>query len=598
MIKRFCIPVIIAMLCQLSIAAASPELLFKVTSDRIYYDVSETLRGTVNIENSDTKPREIEIVAWLEADLDKKTDKQVKQIAIKPGDRAEVTFEWPNAALGLYGYALRCQLLENKQVIYASTDYFTVCDNFWNVALMFGHPVAYTALYKRKQIIDRLTQLRGEFYNGFEKFFWAPDDFANMTPSEKVYYSGQARYYESVENLKYMIGEGHRLGMRAITYGKNMGGGTAGAAFARAHPEMVYIKDGRLRIEAKVRDLHYWDAEKNWAGKEGFRWQSTNWVFYNMNRPEVIDYGSDEIARSATIFKWDGVRFDGHFAAQSKWQDITGKVHQLTPDETDALTASNIRRMKQRIRKTHPKFVFGYNYLHDGAANRLASGSREFAELCRDGGHIMNEYAGQAKDVNHPWHRWEDWVQGITDDAQMVKRFGGHYFPILHYRGVDLWYTNAVTYAAGAHPYYNHVWGAFATRYAGILWDRQLRRINNPAGVVVAPLNLWWRRFVHQRSINERHTQVVVHLINPPIKPAIHNDAKDDTFPKPVRNIPVQFYPEAIDGGRWKLTRARLLDPDNVTQTNLTIHDDHGTATVTVPELRIWQVLVFDLEAR
>ena len=563
-------------------------------SARIYYDADEPVTGRVVLENGGGKTQRVRVSVWLEADLDRKTTPRTRDVVLAAGKRASIEFHWPKASLGLYGYAMKWQVERDEAVTMKGADYFTICDNYWNVALTYTHPFGYTARYSTGQIAQQLRRLRARHYNGFERFFWAPDDFADMTPQRDVYYSGQVRYYESKPNIRFMIEEGHRLGMRAITYGKCIGSGTAGAEFARAHPQWVRLEGGRLAMEAKVRSLHYWDAEKNWSGKNGSEWQDTNWVFYDMNSREVVDYGADEILRSAKMFGWDGVRFDGHFRARSSWTDLNGKTTRLTPAECDALTADNVSRTKRRIGAELPKFVFGYNYLNGQCARELAGGSREFAELCRGGGHLMNEYIGQATNSNHPQHRWEDFATVLADDTQIVRRLGGHHFPILNYRGVDHWYSNAIAYAAGAHPYYSHVWGAFATRHAGILWDRALERINNPAGLIVAPLNLWWQRFVHRRRLGNGRQQIIVHLINPPISPVIRNDAKDENLPARVRDVAVEIFPRALAGGPWKLTKAALLDPDVVSVDEADIRAVQGVVTVTVPELRVWKVLVLD----
>lgn len=563
-------------------------------SAKIYYNDSEPVRGVVALASESEQPQTLHVEAWLEAGLDRRTEVQNRDVIVKAGGRASAEFQWPAAPLGMYGYAFRWRLLQEETALKEGVDYFTVCDDFWNVALMASHPTAYTAQSSKGQIAAALRRLREKHFNGFEKFFWAPDDFADMTPDKDVYYSGQVRYYESTSNIIFMVAEGHRLGMRAITYGKSMGSGTAGAEFVRAHPEWVHLGGGRLAMQAKIRALHYWDAAKDWNGNDGWKWQQTNWIFYNLNRRDVLDHGIGEIMRSARMFGWDGIRFDGHFKAASSWTDLAGETTRLTPVECDARTADNIRRMKERIRADFPRFVFGYNYLSGQSASELAGGSREFVELCRGGGHLMNEYIGRAAGINHPQHRWEDFATVMADDTQTVRRFGGHHFPILGYRGVDLWYAVAVAYASGAHPHFHHVWGAFATRHASLIWDRKLERINNPVGPIVAPLNLWWQRFVHRRRLDDTRQQVIVHLINPPIRPVVRNDAKEDHFPAPVKDVKVEVYPEGLTDGPWDLVRARLLDPDEVSVVDAEMRSLQGVAIVTVPELRVWKVLVLD----
>lgn len=584
----FCAP---ALFINVSAAELVATYNVQAQSEKIYYDTIEPVVAQIKLANNSEKKRRVEVAVWLEAGIDLRTDEQNKTVVLEPNETLSLPFRWDAQPLGMYGYALRCSVTGDMSG--GAVDYFTVCDNYWNVALSTTHPFALTALYTEKQVTDRLAQLRKEFYNGFEKFFWAPDDFADMTPEDGKYFSGQVRYHESTEIIKFMIEEAHRHGMRATTYGKNMGSGSVGAEFVRANPEMVYRTNGRLNMQAKVRALHYWDKPQNWSGQQANEWQETNWIFYNMNKPEVIQHGSREIARSAKMLGWDGVRFDGHFAAKTSWEGESGKTHQLTPEESDALTASNIRHMKEIILAEHPNFYFGYNYLNSGAADAMRSQPLEFKELCRGGGHIMNEYIGQAGDVNHPLYRWETFTTLMADDQQIVRQHGGHYFPILNYVGSDLWYVNAIAYASGAHPYYRHVWGGFATRYAGVLWDCELERINDPDKLLSVPDGMWGRKFVHQRTSGEDRQQVIVHLINPPVRDVVTND-KDGRFPDPRRDLSLEVSPEALGEG-WTLARATLLDPDDISQTKLPIPArSNGSHHIAIPEVRVWKVVVLD----
>jgi hypothetical protein len=256
--------------------------------------------------------------------------------------------------------------------------------------------------------------------------------------------------------------------------------------------------------------------------------------------------------------------------------------------------------MKARILSKRPGFYFGYNYLNGSAAAALAQSPLELRELARGGGHIMNEYIGQAADINHPLHRWHDFAALMASDSAIVHSLGGHYFPILNYQGATLSYANAIAYACGAHPYYRHLWGAFATRYAGALWDTALMPYRNPDALLQLPATVWWRDFVHQRDVGQNHRRVLVNLIVPPRGDFVTND-KAEELPAPLDNVRVGIRAGALRPG-YKLATATLLDPDNVTQTVLPIHPatagttgaNASSTTVTVPQIRLWNVLALD----
>ena len=53
-----------------------------------------------------------------------------------------------------------------------------------------------------------------------EYFFWTPDDFGNLTPTEDHWFSGQSGYLCSQADVHAVIDAAHANGIAAVTYGK------------------------------------------------------------------------------------------------------------------------------------------------------------------------------------------------------------------------------------------------------------------------------------------------------------------------------------------------------------------------------------------
>jgi len=225
----------------------------------------------------------------------------------------------------------------------------------------------------------------------------------------------------------------------------------------------------------------------------------------------------------------------------------------------------------------------------------MATTPRESTELCRGGGLIMNEYINQAGSVQHPLHRWETYAASVAEDVEAIKKLGGYYGPILSSENsADGRYTNVFAYAAGAHPYYHHHWGAFITRFSAFVWDKALARVRTPDNLVLAPESVWWRHWVFERPMGRRHKQLIVHLINPPAKPNVGEGPKPEDVPPPVKQVMVRVLPTLLGG--FRPVRATRLSPEPLLQEPVVVRPVEGTWQLDVPEVALWNILVIDLE--
>ena len=573
-------------------ATPLPPLQLTVQSTRLLYNVGEPVSGTATVKNNTTAPCTLTVRAWLEWELDGKTKPQQFTLTVPPGKSADAVFTWKKTPVQ-FGYAIKVEAVPAGQPALTGENYFQVTDNLWKTGLIS----ALGKYSKSRKDLDRLAQ---EYYNVYEIFFWAPDDFLGLTPTVNSWYSGQARYHGAITGevtfpkefattlgLKDLLAYGHAKGMRAISYAKLTGCGPYGFEAARKHPEWVWHNEGTLSCCPDAETLAYWDDRNH-------KDVPNSWlpVDYNMNDPKVVDIGIKSLSDSATMFGWDGARWDGNFDVRSQTFDFDGKqVEKLTADQVEARNADNMRRTKETISKAHPGYVYGYNCINTSVANNLLGNPRETAELCRGGGLLMNESIRGSADVNHPLHTWRKFADTVVDDTQRIKQLGGYMGPIMgNYGPADLKYAYVFAFAGGAHPYYSIDFGAFMTRYSYYCWDPALTQVSLPETTVNVNGNLWWNKWVFTRDLSPKHRQLIVHLINPP---TVDEVGKQKTLPPAQKDVTVMYYPFAQPG--WTLQRVTRLNVDSLQPETLPITASLGVDAVTVPDVALWNILVFDL---
>ena len=607
-------------------------LLTDLRPEKLFHFPEEKVRARAQLWNRSDAPVEITVAAWIERGLAETLGRQEQRLRLGAGEKKEALFEWDGRKLGPYGKAVVAEVLRDGKRIATGSDPFTSASNVWEVGIAGGHPVAFTAdLADDPAAIERaVNKLRENYINTFEKFFWAPDDFADLTPEVEQWFSGQARYHENRDRIKALNEAGRKLGVLPTTYGKGIGSGPAARDFIRENPEMVYGFGGRMAFSPDTEDLSRWQIDTKPY------WQAVAWALYNMNDPKVVQHGIDELIASTGMFGWAGVRFDGHFQARSGPQRVGDEIKPFSPDEADRQTAANQRTLKQQMLAKYPRFVFGYNFAECQLDQRFRSRLREALELADNGGHIMDEYAKQIEGGSHPYREWKSFAHLLVKQAEQVRRIGGHYFPMVH-GGVTGTYQTIFAYAAGAHPNGNRAardLNRFATRYGHFLWSPTVRNFWNPLGMVVIPPGVLWEDYVREEMIDAGRRRLIIHLINPPAQEtapetfALEAEQRRRTsrrneitreaarakkepdyteldqlppitlLPALRTAIPVRLTRQGV-GREWQLKAVTSLDSRTGRADSLPIDgSDPYFWEVTVPEVALWNLLILDLEKK
>ncbi|HOS43192.1 MAG TPA: hypothetical protein PK794_05815, partial [Armatimonadota bacterium] len=499
----------------------------------------------------------------------------------------------------------------------AGEDFFNVADNLWKVCIGGQDMLSQSALVSKERITADIERARMQYCNWLEKFFWAPDDWGDMTPEPgATWLSGQTGRYENFDNLRHCIAEMRKRGMKAITYGKAMAYGTVAFELNRRRPDWFTLDAvGRpIGMWNDVSALDRWrdyDVLADLRDKTYHKGYAVPRIYPDHRRDDVLEYAINEVIGSAQLLGWDGVRFD---SSGFRAYYIDG-----TKDGRDEVNTYAMKRLKERLWGWNPDFLIGHNtrvpaYLtKDGRAYPLSPtdpAGHEYRETLAGGVIYMNESIRE-QPMKNGSVAYTSWQRYAADEARAVRTargFGGHIFYSYGVgpfsagklgRAHDV-YKFVIGTMIGAHEYAGaHLavdgsehWGKFLTRWSGFLWDTRLRPLGagEQALAVEAKTPLWWRDFANSRVVSPTRRFVIVHLLNPP--PTDEIEKTGDALPPPVTDARVRFI---VPRGQT-LARAYVIAPGYPDRAEeLPITRGRGGASVAVPAFPVWAMVVWEL---
>ena len=544
--------------------------LVSVESRKVLYRPGETGVFTATLKNAGNSNLDARVQCVLIRDLDSRVSLGERSVPVPAGQQTNVQFNCP---LGPdeYGYEVRMQLNGQES---PRRDFFGVSSNVSRVGIL-GNGSRYA--------------------NYTDTFAWAPDDFGNLSPKGEKWYSGQCGWQASRPDLQKRIDEWHARGIKALTYGKGVAGGPDGMALLVEHPEWASFNRfgqlGGLDMSFDVWSLKHAPEPVHTNG------QGQGWAFWNCWTPnfyntEAVDYGAEALVRSARMFAWDGVRFDGQFDLYGGY-DLSGQPVERGEDR-NALNARNVRLMRSHIQKTFPDFVFGYNY-----GFPVSNPSGMDRAICEGGGMVMDEGIRNSGDPQHPLNVWRKFAHHILTESTSVRSIGG--VPLIFSMGAskaDADYALAFCLAGAGNPYgwdysvLKFPMTAFATRYSAVLWDPTIRLLDRPADVfkVESSPEVWWRDWTRVQTTAPGRRRYIVHLFNPPPQERLGGTP----YPAPIANLRVTYRAKPGENVRdaWVLTPA----PD-VAGRRMDAKRSRRSWTIDVGPIDFWSVVVIDTEA-
>jgi hypothetical protein len=586
-----------------------------VAADKIFYLPGEVAHFTVVVANPDPAPASCTLRIELVSDVDLRMKLVEAPITVE----AKGTYKSGGSApmTPMLGMAVEATLLRDGDELAKKDDVFTCARNVHQVLIcgsgnhggwQFSGRIDKELKTYPSAFAD---QYRGTYGNFIEKFAWGPSDFDELTPAEERWWAGQTGYNECKTNIRAMIDAFHARGIKVVTYGKAAAGGIAGFEKLRARPDLAAYVNGRFLSEnydAAGLDYHaalgaplpgedrmvpgtpkemeaagYRGVGKFQPFTQGLDWCS---IWYDCGDPRVAAAGIDELAGSAKMFGFDGVRFDGEFwAGRSRRLDGAWNVPENT--EPEAASTALVKQMKTTCWAAKPGYLFGYNTGTDitwsvGRNNVPPS----FREKCKDGGLVANEAYAFPGDVS-----WSDYCRRVRREAELARYYGGYYATYGFNRGGGNLYNYIYQYALRAHVM-NPISGPWpwvnrhATRFARLLWDDGISTWYDAAKTVsvAGSRSIAWQEFAAINDAPGGGTRYILHLFNAPDAASTAGTAQLPSAP--ATQVAVTWK------GLAKITDAWLIDMETAEVVpTLPRGDVFGIGTV--PH---WKILVVDVE--
>lgn len=573
----------------------------QVTRNKLRYAPGETLKGAVELADAGGQGGQGTLHLYLEHGVRERV--RVKSLPVTLSRTPQtIPVEVPLPQVEL-GYALVAEFVSADGADRSeAAEYFTIAANFNRVYIGGGGGGGHGATKASEGTMRGWFEAALAGYgNASEAFAWAEDDMVEMSPETDYWFSGQTTYHLKKSGLQQMIRLSHEYGIAQVSYAKFIMSGYLGWKTAYDYPN-----DHRAQ---------YFYPTGMWEGVDVpalDRFRNKEFVIYEScpkfgenpfvpfggmgfmpinpdATPRMARLAAEEIVRSAEMFGWDGIRWDGHPRGGGQCGG-NGTYDALAARRTQAL----VRYLKDIVGARFPAFGHGYNYLmiqqtpgYDWAVEDF-----ELDELCRGGGLLMNESIGNATSGPYAYI-----ARNLQIEGDLARERGGYLLGISYAMGPrDHLVEGALWAAAGARPYNGCLRevARYLTRYAQYTLDERLRRLVTPEKVLapVGDTRLWWQPFVYETPAVAAGRQLVVNLLNLPLQETRTPEA-DKEKPKYTMapgTDPVTFALTLPPGCR--ATGVHLIDPWTLAVTRVPLADGRFE----VPPVAIWLVAVIDLE--
>lgn len=494
---------LISLFCAISLRGlgTEPPAIQHLQMQKLFYPPGATATVEFTLRNSGDAPWEGALVITHTTGLADAAVLERRQLILPAKTERRESYKFP-VGFAEFGHEVGVQLRQGEAVVAEAADVFAVAINFWDVALgtQLGGFLHNTGMYGDKSpklIAEKLALMRRHYSNWMEFTFWAPDDWGDLTPEREEWISGQAARWSNARWIKQMIDSAHGHGMKAITYGKGIGGGPEGYELLRQKPDWFLRQaSGVWGANVDLWDFEHWNDPQVRIFKQ-YKDFTTSWhkTTPDLAKREVLDHGIDELIESTRHFGWDGVRFDGQFSAVD-----------------DVVSTRNMRRLKERVWAAFPDYLFGFNMC--SIFDRGMTIPHEEREAMAGGGLWMQEAIGDGFRylASVGYKTWRHYAEHEWEAARKVRELGGSYHYIYRLpsdKGPVAYYKFAIGAMNGAHPCYGahelapgENWGRFLTRYGALFWHTRLTPLDPEAlGLRVegGGKQLLWRHWV--RSI-------------------------------------------------------------------------------------------------
>ena len=583
----------------------------KVWPEKVHvYPGGETNSIIVTVCNYQAQPATATVRLTMQTGLTEVSAPQETPITVPGNGTATCRFNWQSGQRE-YGHGACAEIIVNGQTVHSRTDYFSVSTPVWKTALQGSGFISWYG--REEKFPGHVSDCRRDYLNVEEAFSWEPSSFTDLNPTTEDWWTGQCNFHNSLKGLRLWMSLSHSNGIKLMTYNWPSASGPAGFDWLRRRPDLLSYgtyggPNGDLE-EIRLYPITHGRPELK-------DYQTGNWQSWGVNLTSLrtLDYGATEIINSAKHFGWDGIRFDyvptwgesmnaGWVHYEFAAAGITNVMAQLLPEyygittgvwDSVACTARALRYLRHRFfTEVSSNFAVSYNYElseKDAGSSSSRKNQQTFAEACAQGGQIMDESIRGSGS-------WNGYRAAALKQAGYARQYGGFHecFPAesASYHA----YSAIFTFAAGSHPYTDYGWSRpmagrytpFMTRYGEYCWDNAFQPIDADATGwrIDDQPKLLWKPYLRARRTANGVTQTAVQLISPPV-----NDECAPT--KNAQSTPWSTGITVHKRGTTAPTVWRLSAEPDVQCEKLAARPDGDGFTVTIPEHRLWTLLVWE----
>lgn len=546
-----------------------------------------------------------------------------REVKLAPHSFARVVVPWNSAANEpWFGREVRMELVAGG-VTTRAADTFTIHPNCFPISIA-GGPLG-----------DDVYRGAKSFKNNIETFGVTPGDSVSVLQNDVLAPVPSGMSDGAICHIPFLRAGAqgnHQLGIGYTHYLSPLCTGVESYRQYLLHPEWW---PGRLEWTEQMNDN--WNAvtrlyrERYYAG-ESFDGISKDYPLLHLEQPvnhgcrDLFDRLVEEMITYHYLVDWDGTRWDGG-PLSVFGQDFLGRpVKQSqagapldTAMKCKELGAQFFKELKERIRKQHPRWVYGNNGDSDGYGGTLINLEKEppdtkdypqFAEFMKDNGAYMDEGWMSAYLFGDTRNKVDRYLKICFKESMLMKKYSGNLWTFsperdgAPYFNVDYMYYTILPYLTGSTyvgqisptPWSEDGPAYFFTRFGDFFLDWRWQpypeatdRINVDAGGVWAAEVATWRQ------LDANHVQVVLPVINRhPRERFMETQNRFSELPAPVKGsiaVTVKAPPgfEKVTPEVWDLN----CEPVTAAQRVQVVGKD-GVASFELAGLKLFKVAVLD----
>ena len=567
-------------------------------ADRVCYSPGQEAEFTVKLTNfSKSKVRgtlRFEVVS----ELDNTDLIGTRDVNVEAGEKAEFSMTWQVPAGSKWGHAARAIMLDENGVELAQRNgFFTTGEHPWQV----GHWSSWCSLGETTKEDIKLKcvgTLKRWLCTAADYFSWQESGWETLVPTTDKWATGQTHNPESTESLKYFIDLCHEQGMEVYSYLQGASWGFGGLEWIRAHPEFWnYDRFGRPFPGKFVYNVDY--LEKLGQGERGNKYHMALWAHTGaMWNDEIKQYLFDQLKGSVELFGWDGFRSDGLPFPANVW-DYTGKYHEVVSEDKDVVLIKWFQELRDVLHAIDPDCSLHFNA--GAVAYPAGRNSRKRMQAKAVDSMALWESGHGVERPGWDLTNIDTYINYLHQEVAVAREVGGYRHVGYTSYGTEV--VEAATTACGGKVSLSvyrsqykrgpHSWRAFTFRFGRYFWDPDIVHVPNAASFIQVDCGpkTRWQDLVQKRTEADGRSFYMTHLINlaEPYKVKVKQ-------PKPPSEHDVRVTFSGPDSSRVERVLALTCDNGVDRMCTLLPHESKGNiVTATLPELKVWSVIVFEL---